>query len=79
MGEVYWKKRDFEMCKNCFEQSSNIEKNKLSLRGLSMVYRQLINVPLNKEQFFNISAQDQQQNVQKYENVKNLLDESKIT
>ena len=35
-----------------------------------MVYRQLINVPLNKEQFFNISAQDQQQNVQKYENVK---------
>jgi len=67
------------MCKNCFEQSSNIEKNKLSLRGLSMVYRQLINVPLNKDQFFNISAQDQQQNVQKYENVKNLLDESKIT
>jgi hypothetical protein len=67
------------MCKNCFEQSSNIEKNKLSLRGLSMVYRQLINVPLNKEQFFNISAQDQQQNVLKYENVKNLLDESKLT
>lgn len=65
------------MCKNCFEQSSNIEKNKLSLRGMSMVMRQLINVPLNKEQFFNISVQDPQNQLAKYDNVKNLLDESK--
>lgn len=37
LGECYWKKRDFLMCKNCFEQSLNIVKNKQSLRGMSMV------------------------------------------
>ncbi|CAF0738839.1 unnamed protein product [Brachionus calyciflorus] len=42
LGECYWKKRDFKMCKNCFEQSLKLNKNKLALRGLSMVIRQLI-------------------------------------
>ena len=46
-----------------------------------MVMRQLINVPLNKEQFFNLSQQDQQQQQQlaKYDYVKNLLEESNLT
>jgi tetratricopeptide (TPR) repeat protein len=73
LGECYWKKRDFEMCKNCFEQSLNIQKNKLSLRGMSMVLRQLINVPSNKEQ---LQANNNNQQLAKYEHVKNLLEES---
>lgn len=43
LGECYWKKADFQMCKNCFEQSLKLKKNKMALRGLSMVMRQLIN------------------------------------
>lgn len=40
LGECYWKKRDFEMCKNCFERSLAIcKQNKLSLSGLSMFMR----------------------------------------
>ena len=53
LGECYWKKRDFEMCKNCFERSLNLKKTKLSLRGMSMVMRQLINVPSSKEELLN--------------------------
>lgn len=31
LGECYWKKRDFEMCRNCFERSLNISRtNKLA-------------------------------------------------
>jgi tetratricopeptide (TPR) repeat protein len=41
LGECYWKKRDFESAKNCFTKSLTIKKNKLSLRCLSMVTRQL--------------------------------------
>ena len=26
LGECYWKKRDFEMCRNCFERSLNISR-----------------------------------------------------
>lgn len=47
LGECYWKKRDFQMCRNCFERSLAISKNKMSLRGLSMVMRQLMNIPTN--------------------------------
>lgn len=43
LGECYWKNRDFEASRNCFLKSLNIEKNKHSLRGLSMVTRQLAN------------------------------------
>jgi len=50
LGEVYWKKRDFEGSKNCFQTS--IEKsdvpNKNGLRKLSMVIRQLGNGPEEK-------------------------------
>lgn len=65
LGECYWKKRDFEMCKNCFEQSLKINKNKLALRGLSMVMRQLINAPPQKDQ-----------QISKFDYVKTLLEES---
>ena len=44
LGECYWKQRDFESSRNCFLKSLNIEKNKLSLRGLSMINRQLASV-----------------------------------
>jgi len=78
LGECYWKKKEFDMCKNCFEHSLNTAKNKRSLRGLSMVMRQLINVPLSKEQ---LQQQDQQppkehEPMNKNEQVKHLLEES---
>jgi tetratricopeptide (TPR) repeat protein len=76
LGECYWKKRDFEMCKNCFEQSLSIQKNKLSLRGMSMVLRQLINVPSNKEQLQTNNNSTNNQQLAKYDQVKNLLEES---
>ena len=66
------------MCKNCFEQSLNLTKTKLSLRGMSMVMRQLINVPSNKEQLLTTQNQQSDSNnqVEKYEQIKNFLDES---
>lgn len=76
LGECYWKQRDFDMCKNCFEQSLNITKNKRSLRGLSMVMRQLINVPLNKEQLQQQDQQSKEYQMNKNEQVKHLLEES---
>ena len=45
LGECYWKQRDFESSRNCFLKSLSIEKNKLSLRGLSMINRQLAIIP----------------------------------
>ena len=45
LGECYWKQRDFESSRNCFIKSLIIEKNKLSLRGLSMINRQLASIP----------------------------------
>ena len=68
LGECYWKKRDFEMCKNCFEQSLNISRNKQGLRGMSMVMRQLIDVPQQHDK--------QQQTTSRYESIKNSLEES---
>ncbi len=41
LGECYWKQHEFESSRNCFQHSLNIERNKLSLRGLSMVTRHL--------------------------------------
>ena len=55
MGECYWKKRDFDMCRNCFEHSLQIERDKRSLRSMSMVMRQLINMPPSS------NGKDQQQ------------------
>lgn len=42
LGHVYWKKRDLEQSKKCFEGSlEQDENNKEALRNLSMVYRGL--------------------------------------
>jgi len=41
LGECYWKKGDMELARNCFTGALNHKKNKLSLRQLSMVLRQL--------------------------------------
>lgn len=40
MGEFYWKKGDLGAARNCFESAIAFERNKESLRRLSMVYRQ---------------------------------------
>lgn len=45
LGECYWKSKDFEMCRNCFERSLAIERNKRALRGMSIVMRQLMKIP----------------------------------
>lgn len=46
LGHVYWKKRDIEQAKKCFEGSlEQDENNKLALRNLSMVYRSLSTSP----------------------------------
>ena len=79
LGECYWKKRDFVMCKNCFEQSLAISRNKLSLRGLSMVMRQLVNVPINKEQMQHHQTsmpRSSNQEISKHDYIRNLMDES---
>ncbi|XP_063971795.1 tetratricopeptide repeat protein 5-like [Lytechinus pictus] len=41
LGETYWKKNDVNSAKNCFEGALNYQNNKVSLRNLSMVLRQL--------------------------------------
>lgn len=42
LGHVYWKKRDIEQSKKCFEGAlEQDDKNATALRNLSMVYRQL--------------------------------------
>ncbi|XP_052233486.1 tetratricopeptide repeat protein 5-like isoform X2 [Dreissena polymorpha] len=41
LGELYWKKGDINNAKNCFTGALTHSKNKLSLRSLSMVLRQL--------------------------------------
>ncbi|XP_076145736.1 tetratricopeptide repeat protein 5 [Alosa pseudoharengus] len=41
LGEIYWKKGDLVAAKTCFTGALQQEKNKVSLRSLSMVLRQL--------------------------------------
>lgn len=41
LGETFWKKSDIIAAKDCFENSLKREKNKVGLRSLSMVLRQL--------------------------------------
>lgn len=46
LGHVYWKKRDLEQSKKCFEGSlEQNDQNKVALRNLSMVYRMLDHSP----------------------------------
>ncbi|XP_067137612.1 tetratricopeptide repeat protein 5-like [Centruroides vittatus] len=48
LGECYWKKGDVQAARNCFEGALKHSKNKVSLRNLSMVLRQLGNTPQEK-------------------------------
>ncbi|KAK0046408.1 tetratricopeptide repeat protein 5 [Biomphalaria pfeifferi] len=48
LGECYWKKEDISAAKNCFTGALNHLKNKVSLRNLSMVLRQLSGSPREK-------------------------------
>lgn len=65
LGECYWKKRDFLMCKNCFEQSLKLKSNKMALRGLSMVMRQLINQePKNAKMYLDESIRYAKESLQ---------------
>jgi len=41
LGETFWKKADIIAAKNCFEGALKRKKNVVSLRSLSMVYRQV--------------------------------------
>lgn len=41
LGETFWKKGDIPAAKDCFEGSLKREKNKVALRSMSMVLRQL--------------------------------------
>lgn len=45
LAECYWKSKDFDMCRNCFERSLAIKPTKTALRGMSMVMRQLMKIP----------------------------------
>lgn len=51
LGECYWKKRDIMNAKNCFTGALNYSRNKVSLRNLSMVLRQLGGTPEERTKF----------------------------
>ncbi|XP_035679032.1 tetratricopeptide repeat protein 5-like [Branchiostoma floridae] len=48
LGECYWKKGDVEAAKNCFSGALTKSRNKVSLRNLSMVLRQLGTDPVDR-------------------------------
>lgn len=74
LGECYWKKRDLEMCRICFEQSLSVSRqNKQGLRGMSMVIRQLINKPAPPPVG---GGGPEQTSSQRYEHVERSLEES---
>lgn len=55
LAECYWKNKDFDMCRSCFERSLAIERTKAALRGLSIVMRQLMKIPTTSSGgYFNI-------------------------
>ncbi|XP_070574963.1 tetratricopeptide repeat protein 5-like [Ptychodera flava] len=48
LGECYWKNKDVDAARNCFTGALNHSKNKVSLRNLSMVLRQIGSDPTEK-------------------------------
>lgn len=60
LAESYWKSKDFEMCRNCFERSLGVKPTKEALRGMSIVMRQLMKIPTTLRStytyVYNISA-----------------------
>ncbi|XP_072024550.1 tetratricopeptide repeat protein 5-like [Amphiura filiformis] len=64
LGEGYWKKKDVENARNCFTGALNYSKNKVSLRNLSMVLRQLGKTPEEKADYIQKSVQHAKEAVQ---------------
>ncbi|XP_076448963.1 tetratricopeptide repeat protein 5-like [Babylonia areolata] len=64
LGECYWKKGDIAGAKNCFTGALGHEKNKVSLRSLSMVMRQLGGSPEECQQLVKDSVERAKEAVQ---------------
>ncbi|KAH9515620.1 Tetratricopeptide repeat protein 5 [Bulinus truncatus] len=64
LGECYWKKEDISAAKNCFTGALNHLKNKVSLRNLSMVLRQLSGPPVEKVKLIEESVERAKEAVQ---------------
>ncbi|RUS84991.1 hypothetical protein EGW08_007236, partial [Elysia chlorotica] len=64
LGECYWKKEDVSAAKNCFTGALNHSKNKVSLRNLSMVLRQLSGPPVEKVKLIEESIERAKEAVQ---------------
>ncbi|GFO20713.1 tetratricopeptide repeat protein 5 [Plakobranchus ocellatus] len=64
LGECYWKKEDISAAKNCFTGALNHSKNKVSLRNLSMVLRQLSGPPVEKVKLIEESIERAKEAVQ---------------
>nr|KAG5707484.1 hypothetical protein BaRGS_011988 [Batillaria attramentaria] len=64
LGECYWKNGDMAGAKNCFTGALSHEKNKVSLRNLSMVMRQLGGAPEERKQLVKDSVERAKEAVQ---------------
>ncbi|XP_071823555.1 tetratricopeptide repeat protein 5-like isoform X2 [Apostichopus japonicus] len=64
LGECYWKKKDIENARNCFTGALNYSENKVSLRNLSMVLRQLGGTPEERSKFMQQSVDNIKKAVQ---------------
>ncbi|BFZ12632.1 hypothetical protein BsWGS_15671 [Bradybaena similaris] len=64
LGECYWKKEDVSAAKNCFTGALGHSKNKVSLRNLSMVLRQLSGPPVEKVKLIEESVERAKEAVQ---------------
>ncbi|XP_013413311.1 tetratricopeptide repeat protein 5 [Lingula anatina] len=64
LGEEYWKNKDVEAAKNCFLGALNHSKNKVSLRNLSMVLRQLGKDPAERIKLVEESVEKAKEAVQ---------------
>lgn len=49
LGECFWKKRDHSQAKSCFESGLKVAENKVGLRSLSMLLRQIGTTDLEKK------------------------------
>ncbi|XP_061197158.1 tetratricopeptide repeat protein 5-like [Saccostrea echinata] len=64
LGENYWKKGDVPLAKNCFTGALNHAKNKISLRNLSMVLRQIGGNPSERAKLVEESVEKAKEAVQ---------------
>ncbi|XP_064610939.1 tetratricopeptide repeat protein 5-like [Liolophura sinensis] len=64
LGECYWKCEDIVAAKNCFTGALNYSKNKVSLRNLSMVLRQLSGSPTERAKLIEESVEKAKEAVQ---------------